>query len=100
VDAGHYARYIPRWPDSFGKNQTLFVVLDDVKERLEWTTSRICDFLDIEVIQPPVATKRVNSSAMPRFPKLSYLAVELAKKLRGRRMHRLVEWGKELGLKK
>jgi hypothetical protein len=100
VEAGRYAQHVPGWIEAFGREQVLFVLLDDVKRRPAWVLRRVCDFLGVEPMEPPeAAAERVNATTRPHFAWVARAAVFLAKKLRGRRLHRLVEWGKKIGLK-
>ena len=99
IEAGRYSRHVPRWLDAFGPGQVLCVLLDDVKTCPAQVVERVCAFLEVEPIAPPNKSERVNAASLPRFPWLARLAAVLVTKLRERRFHQIVEWGKALGLK-
>lgn len=102
VEAGHYARHVPGWIRAFGRDHVHFVLLEDIKARPERTLERLYTFLGVSPAEASsaVAEEKVNVATMTRFPRLARAAAALATKLRARRLHRLVEWGKRLGLKR
>jgi hypothetical protein len=102
IEAGHYARHVPGWMKAFGRDHVHFVLLEDIKARPERTLERLYTFLGVSPAEASsaVAEEKVNAATMTRFPRLARAAAALATKLRARRLHRLVEWGKRLGLKR
>jgi len=100
VEAGRYAQHVPRWREAFGPDQVLCVLLADVKTRPADVLWRICTFLEVKTVAPPAAGEKANAATLPRFPRLARTAASLTGKLRAMRLHRVVEWGKALGLKR
>lgn len=101
VDAGKYAVHISRWFDSFGPEQVMFVLLDDIESRPESTLESIYQFLDVEPIaMPELGHEKFGAAVMPAFPELAKLTAQTATWLRSHQLHHIAELGKTLGFKK
>lgn len=99
LTAGHYAEHVGRWISVFGRDHLHIVLLDDIRRTPVEALSGVCDFLGIPVLAPTEqAFAKTNAASMPRFPWLAAQAARAVTALRSRRFHRIVEWGKALGL--
>jgi len=100
IDSGKYAQHIPRWLDKFGIEQVKFLLLDEIESTPETVLKSVSNFLGVaEIALPLEKNQRVNAATMPRFPLLAKAAAQLATGLRANRLHKVVEFGKSLGLK-
>lgn len=100
VTSGHYARYMPRWLDVFGKENVHFVFTEDIGSQPQAVLDELLDAFGVETIQLPEQSKeRVNTSSVPRFPSLARVATQVVSKLHDWQLHRVVEWGKRIGLR-
>jgi hypothetical protein len=101
IDAGKYAKYLPRWLETFGSDRVFCLLLDEIQAQPEQVLEKIYQFLEIETIDlPNGCQEKINSATMPRFPIMAKIATEIAVYLRANRWHRVVEFGKKLGLRK
>ncbi len=101
ISAGHYATHIPRWRSVFGDDQVHLLLLNDIKSDPQAVLLRISDWLDVEFMEASTGTnEKVNAASMPRFPWLARGAALLTTTLHKYGLHRVVGFGKKLGLKK
>ncbi len=102
IDSGRYATHAKRWLETFGSEQVLFVVQEDVKKTPQSVIDEVCKFLAIEPISldQEKAAKQVNSATAPRSVMLAWLLSNSATRLRSLRLHKLVNLAKALGIKK
>ena len=102
ISAGHYATHIPRWRSVFGDDQVHLLFLNDIKSNPRAVLLHVCDWLDVESMQriPAHTYEKVNAASMPRFQWLARGAAFLTTALHKYGLHRVVEFGKKLGLKK
>ena len=101
VDSGHYAHHAPQWENAFGREQIFYLVQEDIQKDPQGQLETVCHFLGVEPISlPPELQERYNQKSVPRFPWLAAGATRLAAALRYSGLHRMVEMGKRLGLKK
>jgi len=100
LQSGRYATHIPRWLSTFGREQVHVLFLQDVKERPQEVLNQICTWLGVEPMRlPDQADQKVNAASMPRFPWLARIASLLTVQLHSAGLHRVVEFGKRLGLR-
>jgi hypothetical protein len=101
MSAGHYARHIPRWQSFFGEDQICFLFLNDIKYDSEAVLSKVCQHLEVAPLaQPEQVNESVNAASMPHSFLFARAASFLTTMLHTYGLHRLVEFGKWLGLKK
>jgi hypothetical protein len=101
LSSGHYGEECPKWEAAFGANRTLYLVQEDIEADPEGVLGQVCAFVEVPRIPlPPVARERVGASHLPRYPWLAWFAARSATALRSRRLHRVAEFGKRLGLKR
>lgn len=99
VEAGRYARHIPRWLQTFDEERVAFVLFEDIDSRPAAVLSSICTFLGVTAIAlPEKAKERISAASMPRFPRLAGIVSRGAAWLRAHRLHKVNELGKALGL--
>ena len=101
VESGRYADLAPHWEDAFGREQTFYLVQEDIQHDPQGQLEAVCRFLGVEPISLPTELQdRYNQKSVPRFPWLAAGATRLAATLRYAGLHRMIEMGKRLGLKK
>ena len=100
LDAGKYSKYIPRWSNTFGKKNIKLLVLDDIKSSPDSLLLSIANHLNIPEIKVTTsANKKVNTASLPRFPLAAKLLTNTSLFLRKNRLHKIVELGKNMGLR-
>lgn len=101
IDASHYATHLPRWIEAFGRERVRIVLQDDVTDRPRQVLEEMFQFLGLEPPEPmpDEVRDRINTASLPRFPGLARYLTRVARWLRERRLHRMVEFGKRLGLR-
>lgn len=101
IEAGRYASHIPRWQSTFGKNNVHFLFLDEIKRQPQVVFDRLCDWLGVNRRSlPSTAQKKVNAASMPRSAWLAKGAETVTSTLHALGLHRVVNLGKKLGLKR
>ena len=101
LDSAKFSLHIPRWLDAFGEDAVTFALLDDIQARPAHVLRSIYQFLDVDDVAPPPGTyDRVGVASMSRHRNVARAATALADWLRSRRLYRVVEFGKALGLKR
>lgn len=101
VESGRYGVLAPEWEKAFGREQIFYVVQEDIEDDPQGQVNRIFDFLGIEAIEIPSELQgRYGHGTIPRYRWLASVASRGASILRGSGLHRVVEGGKRLGLKK
>lgn len=101
VMSGKYATHVPKWQSAFGEEQVDWIFLDDIKSRPHDVVEHFCQRLDVEPIDTLTGTEeKVNAASLPRFPSLGRAAAYLTTRLHAHGLHRVVEWGKKLGLRR
>ncbi|GAA5521912.1 sulfotransferase domain-containing protein [Aliifodinibius salicampi] len=100
ISAGKYSKHIPRWMNQFGKNDVHVLLLDDIKNEPKDTLRKITNLLDIPTISLDNGIdNKVNPATMPENITIAKYGAILATFLRSKRLHKVVEFGKRLGLK-
>jgi len=101
IEAGRYANHIPRWRSVFGEQRVHFVFLEDIRSQPQILVNQICDWLGVEPTGlPNQAREKVNAASMPRFRWLAKGAEFLTSAFHAYGLHRIVDLGKKIGLKK
>jgi hypothetical protein len=100
VTAGRYATHISRYQTAFGDDQIHFLFLDDIKSNPKEVLDQVWEYVDVKPIHPPARTvEKVNVASLTRFPLLTRAAALFATFLHSLGMHKMVQFGKKLGLK-
>lgn len=100
LESGRYAAHIPRWRSAFGREQVHVLFLRDIKEHPQDVLDQICTWLEVDQMRlPSQADRKVNAASMPRFPRLARIASLITVSLHSAGLHRIVEFGKKLGLR-
>jgi len=100
LSAGRYATHIPRWQSTFGKDQVHVLFLDDIRSDPQAVINQVCEWLGVESIsQPDSANEKVNAASMPQSRWIARGAAFLTTLLHSCGLHRIVEFGKKLGLR-
>ncbi|PYF99999.1 sulfotransferase family protein [Thioalkalivibrio sp. ALE21] len=101
VESGRYSVLAPEWEGAFGSEQVLYVVQEDIEADPQGQFDAICAFLGLAANPLPEELKgRYGQGTVPRFRWLAATASRTASVLRGAGLHRVVETGKRLGLKR
>ncbi|MCS4142401.1 sulfotransferase family protein [Salinibacter ruber] len=101
ISAGQYAKHIPRWKSKFGPENVHIILFSDIKNSPNHVLNRICEWVGVGVLQNySSANEKVNASKMPRFSLIAQGASSLASFLHTQGLHRVVELGKRVGLKR
>jgi hypothetical protein len=101
LESGRYGRHIPRWLDTFGRENVHFVALEDIEADSDSALAETCEFIGVRRISLPESSRgRIGEAIRPRHPRLARLAAGVATGLRSRRLHWIVELGKSLGLRR
>lgn len=99
LETGRYSIHAKRWETEFRKTE--YVLNEDISSGPEKTLSRVLRFLELpEVPGFQDASVRVNSATAPRNRPVALLCSRLSTRLRAMRLHRIVEIGKSMGLKR
>lgn len=99
IDAGRYRQHVVRWLDTFGTAQVTFLLLEDIEAQPESILRHLYQLLDIDAIDlPNLAKQRIGEATAPKYPLLAKVAARGATWLRRRRLHRIAEFGKAIGL--
>lgn len=101
IDAGRYGILAPEWERALGHDQVLYVMQENIDLTPQRELDTICGFLGVYSIQlPEELYSRYGQGTVPRFRVLAAAASRIAKGLRRAGLHRMVEVGKGLGLKR
>ncbi|WP_280570256.1 sulfotransferase [Chromohalobacter sp. 296-RDG] len=101
VNAGCYAKLAPEWEAMFGCGNVHYVVQENIVEFPQKELDAICDFLGVEhVALPEELYERYGTGTVPRYRWLATAASHSVSTLRGMGLHKIVEAGKLLGLKR
>ncbi len=99
MDTGRYSQHVPRWRDAFGENNVTVILLDDISSNPEGVLDKLSAFLGVDTIPlPETGREKTGAIKRPRAGWLARAAVRMTDLLRGRRLHKVVEWGKRLGM--
>jgi len=98
--SGHYGRFCPLWERAFGADRVLHLVHEDIQTAPDAVIGNVWAFLELPPLKAPAVVRgRVGAAGLPRYPWIAGLVAGTATALRARRLHRLVEIGKQVGLK-
>lgn len=98
--ASRYAEQLERWIHHFGKANLKILRLDTLKESTAQFANNLTQALNLPQTSVPEELKTpVNQSAIPRSNILAGITWRVADVLRGWRLHKIVEWAKQVGVK-
>lgn len=101
LDSGHYEKHSMRWESLFGNERIMYLVQDDVIADPQGCIQSVCQFLEIDMIESGLGnSEKVNTASAPRSPQLVFAMESVAKFLRFFHLHSIVNFGKQIGLKK
>jgi hypothetical protein len=102
LTASNYCKVIPLWLDKFNSNQLLLVSTDSIETDPGNTLNKITTFLGLSPLcDKPINLKERYGAAMKIRNRYIFLFVyTTAKFLRSLGMHRVVSFGRDVGLKK
>lgn len=101
IQSGRYSIHAPAWESTFGDQNVLYLVQEDIEADPQSQMNKVCRFLGTEPVPLEAELqKRYGQGTVPRSPKLAAMAARTASTLRAAGLHRVVEAGKRLGLKK
>ena len=94
IESGRYAYYLAQWQHTFGRDNVLPVLYDDLAENPQVYIDRIVDFIGMPRFQLDERwLSRVHSSdtmSNPRSPRLTALAADTAEWLKRHRLEHIV----------
>jgi hypothetical protein len=100
LTASRYAEQLERWIHHFGKANLKILRLDTLKESTTQFANNLTQALNLPQTSVPEELKTpVNQSTIPRSNILAGLTWRIADVLRGWRLHKIVEWAKQFGVK-
>lgn len=100
VEAGKYARHVPRWQSTFGSEQVTILFLEDLRAEPDRVLRLVREALGIkEVDLPEDRNERYNGTSLPRFPVLARGASYLTTTLHKYGLHSAVRLVKKTGIK-
>jgi len=99
VEASNYIAFIPKWQNSFGKENVSILFYEDLEERPQEFLNAVCEFIGIRPVdlrESPVGTARINTA--PRKPRSRFLGLvggRIRRWLTAHRFHKTVNvWKK------
>jgi len=100
IECGHYQDHCQTWIDLFGRDNVMLLLHDDIIQEPQRCLLQVTEFLGISASEVSNPDRVVNSGGTPFSPTLVRTLEIFARSLRSLRMHRIVNFGKKLGLKK
>lgn len=81
-----YATYVGAWRRSFGKDNVLILLQDDLRADAQEFLNQVCDFISIprfHLSDPAMQYKLVNAiPRRPKYPRIAYVARRVRERLR------------------
>jgi hypothetical protein len=101
VNSGRYSVIAPEWEATSGRERIFYLVQEDIEADPQGQMDAVCRFLGLEPVELPEELRgRYGQGSIPRFRWLAAAASRTASTLRAAGLHRVVEAGKRLGLKR
>lgn len=98
--ASRYAEQLRRWADHFRRDRLSILRLDTLRTSPDQFAANLTEALGLPFVPVPEALRTpVNRSAVPESNVLAGVAWRVADVLRGWRLHKIVEWAKQIGVK-
>lgn len=100
LEASRYSVQLDRWRSHHDRGALRLLAFDTLKASSETFVERLADLLDVRSVPVPKELKSPsNESGMPRSGLAAKIGWEVSDFLRERRLHGIVEFAKEIGLK-
>lgn len=100
ITTGKYSQHAAYWESRFPAGEFLYLWQENVQQDPQSVLDEVCDFVGVSRIEiPAIARETVNSASAPRNRLLALAFSSMATLLRSLRLHRLVNFGRSLGLK-
>ena len=101
LDSGYYTDRLKRYFDTFGRENVLVLIYEEIFRNVEAATHRIARFLNVSADGFAQLNKqeRINQGTIPRFSAAYAVAIHLAKKLRANNFDNVVNLGKKIGMR-
>lgn len=100
LTASRYARQLERWVEHFGEGHINILRLQTLKDSPIQFAATLNQALSLPQQSVPEELKTpVNQSTVPESNVLAGVAWSIADMLRGWRLHKIVEWAKQVGVK-
>lgn len=102
ITSGRYHTLGPAWEKDFGTENVLYIVQDDISTQPDHVLAALTAFLGIANLDSLDPARLVNEAlgASPRSRAVARAARSTVAWLRSHKMHRIVDAGKRLGLKR
>lgn len=102
IEASQYCRWISEWSSNFGADSVLLVSHKQVSDSPQDALDTICNFLGVSLIDElsDEEKERYGEASTPRSKRLVWLLNRVARMLRSFGLHRLVNAGKAIGVKR
>jgi len=98
--ASRYAEQLRRWADHLGKDHLNILRLDTLRTSPDQFAANLTEALGLSFAPVPEELKTpVHRSTVPESNMLAGVAWRVADVLRGWRLHKIVEWAKQIGVK-
>lgn len=97
LEYGRYARQLTRYFELFGRESTCVLIMEEVFADPRAELDVVSDFLGVDSSGFVIPEAAINTSVVPRFPRLRRSARRVALTLRERGMDRVVEVAKAGG---
>lgn len=99
LDSGRYCYHLVRWARAFGHCNILLVSQREVARTPNLVLDAVAEYLGLPAIEWREADERYGQTIAPRSLWAATWAARCARLLRGAGAHRIVEFGKRMGLK-
>ncbi|QEG20300.1 Sulfotransferase domain protein [Mariniblastus fucicola] len=101
VETGKYSVHARCWEERFDESQFLYLRQREIQSQPQNVLDQVCDFVGVSRLKmPAIASEKVNSAEAPRNIYAARLLSASATVLRSMALHKLVNFGRSLGLKK
>ena len=101
LEGSRFSKFIPLWQSAFGKENVLIIYPEDVPSNPYLTIENICKFLNVSAtFDKNLINKSSNSAIVPRSFLFAKLMNTLSRMFRSFGLYRVVNFFKDLGLKK
>jgi hypothetical protein len=100
-ESGKYRTHLSRWFQYFHTEQIKITLTEDMAQNPEKVLLELYEFLSVDQSSlPENLHQKVNTAGMPKHPWLAKYAARAVAMLNDNKMHKIVDLGKSLGLKK
>lgn len=101
LESGLYEKHLQKWFENFERNQIKIIIFDDIRNSPDKLIDELFKFLDLDVITlSSEIKKKIGAPTMPRSWLLANLSIQISNFLHSKRLHKVVNLAKSLGLDK